>query len=276
MPSCPLNKKAHEENLLRRRLSSIRHRILIMSNKGGVGKSTVTANLGASLARKGLQTGIADADIHGPNIPKMFGADSHRVKISDRGIAPFAYSGNLKIASIGFMLGHPDDPVIWRDAFKWEFLHQLLSSFDWAELDVLLIDLPPGTGNESITLIDLIRPLSGVVIVTSPQQVALLDVRKAISFCRSRNVPILGIVENMAGITCPNCRNDIQVFPEGEVEKTAQELGLKVLVRIPIFPRIAFEADQGRPIVDANSCAEEASPFHVLAERCWDQLNQES
>src|SRR5215467_14254702 len=215
-------------------MERIEYKVLIMSNKGGVGKSTCTTNLAVSLALKGWHVGICDMDIHGPNIPKMVGAEGQKLKISTSGgIIPFqAY--NLKIASMSFLLQNPDDPIIWRDAYKYEFINQLLGGVEWQDLNFLLIDLPPGTGNESVTTIDLLGNVSGAVIVTTPQEVALLDSRKSVSFCKDSEVPIIGIVENMSGLECPHCHTHIEVFRKGGGEASAMDMGVPFLGRIPL------------------------------------------
>lgn len=166
-------------------------------------------------------------DIHGPNIPKMVGAEGQKLKISTSGgIIPFqAY--NLKIASMSFLLQNSDDPIIWRDAYKYEFINQLLGGVDWQDLNFLLIDLPPGTGNESVTTIDLLGQVSGAVIVTTPQEVALLDSRKSVTFCKDSEVPIIGIVENMSGLECPHCHTHIDVFRKGGGEASASDMGFR-------------------------------------------------
>ena len=194
--SCQKDKEGHSRWLVAKRMERIEYKVLIMSNKGGVGKTTCTTNLAVSLALKGWHVGICDMDIHGPNIPKMVGAEGQKLKISTSGgIIPFqAY--NLKIASMSFLLQNPDDPIIWRDAYKYEFINQLLGGVEWQDLNFLLIDLPPGTGNESVTTIDLLGNVSGAVIITTPQEVALLDSRKSVTFCKDSEVPIIGLVED--------------------------------------------------------------------------------
>ena len=176
--TCQKDKEGHSRWLVAKRMERIEYKVLVMSNKGGVGKSTCTTNLAVSLALKGWHVGICDMDIHGPNIPKMVGAEGQKLKISTSGgIIPFqAY--NMKIASMSFLLQNSDDPIIWRDAYKYEFINQLLGGVEWQDLNFLLIDLPPGTGNESVTTIDLLGGVSGALIITTPQEVALLDSRR--------------------------------------------------------------------------------------------------
>src|SRR5579885_3939 len=229
--TCRKDKEGHSRWLVAKRMERIQHKVLVMSNKGGVGKSTVTTNLAVSLALKGHEVGICDIDIHGPNIPKMVGAEGQKLKISTSGgIIPFqAY--NLRIASMSFLLQNSDDPIIWRDAYKYEFINQLLGGVEWQDLDFLLIDLLPGTGNESVTTIDLIGPqhVSGCVIVTTPQEVALLDSRKSVTFAKDSEIPIIGIVENMSGLDCPHCGKHIEVFRKGGGEASATDMGVQFI-----------------------------------------------
>ncbi|HEY4482219.1 MAG TPA: P-loop NTPase, partial [Candidatus Brocadiaceae bacterium] len=188
--SCQLDQIEHNKWAIAQRMKEITYKIVVMSNKGGVGKSTVTTNLGVALALKGFKVGIADADIHGPNIPMMLGVEGKRLKGSSGGVMPLEVMPNLKVASLSFLIEDPSMPVIWRDAAKWDFLCELMGSVCWGSLDFLLVDLPPGTGNEAISIIELIGKVDGSVIVTTPQDVVLLDVKKAVFFSRDSNVPI--------------------------------------------------------------------------------------
>lgn len=270
--ACKEDKEAHDKTIIADRMAKVKHKVLVMSNKGGVGKSTVSANLAASLAKKGYKVGIADADIHGPNIPKMFGAEGKRLKITDAGIQPYE-AFNLKIASIAFLMEGTDEPIVWRDVWKFDFLKQLFGSFNWGELDYLVVDLPPGTGNESITTIELVNKVGGVVIVTTPQDVALLDSRRSVTFSKINNLPIIGIVENMAGLTCPHCGKDVEVFKIGGGEKAAIEMGVPFLGRIPIDPRIAVQADSGEPYIVACQDSPVGKIFQEIVDRCDKFIN---
>ena len=265
--SCQKDKEGHSRWLVAKRMERIEYKVLIMSNKGGVGKSTCTTNLAVSLALKGWHVGICDMDIHGPNIPKMVGAEGQKLKISTSGgIIPFqAY--NLKIASMSFLLQNPDDPIIWRDAYKYEFINQLLGGVEWQDLNFLLIDLPPGTGNESVTTIDLLGNVSGAVIITTPQEVALLDSRKSVTFCKDSEVPIIGIVENMSGLECPHCHQQIEVFRKGGGEASAQDMGVPFLGRIPLDPDVVTQSDAGEPFAMFNSDTPTAEAYHEIANK---------
>src|SRR5437870_9351390 len=168
-------------------------------------------------------------DIHGPNIPKMVGGEGQKLKISATGgIIPFqAY--NIKVASMAFLLQHSDDPIVWRDAYKYEFINQLIGGVEWQELDYLLVDLPPGTGNESVTTMDLIGDVTGCIIVTTPQEVALLDSRKSVNFVKDSELPVIGIVENMSGMTCPHCHKEIELCKKGGAATADRELAAPFL-----------------------------------------------
>lgn len=268
--TCQKDKEGHSRWLVAKRMEKIDYKILIMSNKGGVGKSTVTTNLAVSLALKGYEVGICDMDIHGPNIPKMVGAEGKKLKISTGGgiIPHLAY--NLKIASMSFLLQNSDDPIIWRDAYKYEFINQLLGGVEWQELNFLLIDLPPGTGNESVTTIDLIGDVTGAVIISTPQEVALLDARKSVTFCKDSELPIIGIIENMSGLECPHCHQHIDVFRKGGGEASAADMGVPFLGRIPMDPEIVTQCDFGEPYALFHSDLPTADAIHGIANKVDD------
>ncbi|TAJ23552.1 MAG: ATP-binding protein [Nitrospirae bacterium] len=265
--TCQKDKEGHSRWLVGKRMERIHHKVLVMSNKGGVGKSTVTTNLAVSLALKGYEVGICDMDIHGPNIPKMVGAEGQKLKVSTSGgIIPYQ-TYNLKIASMSFLLQNPDDPIIWRDAYKYEFINQLLGGVEWQDLDFLLVDLPPGTGNESVTTIDLIGNVSGCVIVTTPQEVALLDSRKSVTFAKDSEIPIIGIVENMSGLDCPHCHQHIEVFKKGGGEASAMDMGVPFLGRIPLDPDVVTQCDAGEPFAMFYSDTPTAESYHQIANK---------
>ncbi len=268
--TCQKDKEGHSRWLVNKRMSVIRHKVLVMSNKGGVGKSTVTTNLAVSLALLGKEVGVVDMDIHGPNIPKMVGGEGQKLKISaNGGIIPFqAY--NIKVASMAFLLQNSDDPIVWRDAYKYEFINQLIGGVEWQELDYLLVDLPPGTGNESVTTMDLIGDVTGCIIVTTPQEVALLDSRKSVNFVKDSELPIIGIVENMSGLTCPHCQKEINVFKKGGGEAAAHDMGVPFLGRIPLDPEVGAHCDSGEPFAMFCSDTETAQAFHDIANKVDD------
>lgn len=266
--SCQLDQIEHNKWAIAQRMKEITYKIVVMSNKGGVGKSTVTTNLGVALARNGYKVGIADADIHGPNIPIMLGVEGKRLKGGTGGVMPLEVLPNLKVASLSFLIEDPSMPVIWRDSAKWDFLCELMGSVCWGNLDYLLVDLPPGTGNEAISIIELIGKVDGSVIVTTPQDVVLLDVKKAVFFCRDSNVPIIGIVENMSGLICPHCSTQIDVFKTGGGEKICEEFGVPFLGKIPLDPGITEKCDTGEAFVAAYPDSDAAKAFDEIVKKC--------
>ena len=266
--SCQLDQIEHNKWAIAQRMKEITYKIVIMSNKGGVGKSTVTTNLGVALSRKGYQVGIADADIHGPNIPMMLGVEGKRLTGSGGGIMPLEVLPNLKVASLSFLIEDPTMPVIWRDSAKWDFLCELMGSVCWGKLDYLLVDLPPGTGNEAISIIELIGKVDGSIIVTTPQDVVLLDVKKAVYFSRDSNVPIIGIVENMSGLVCPHCEKHIDVFKKGGGEKICAELHVPFLASVPLDPGIAEKCDSGKAFVADCPESVAATAFGEIVMKC--------
>lgn len=267
-------KQAHQERLLKETLSHIEHRLMVMSGKGGVGKSTVAANLAVNLARRGYEVGILDADVHGPNIPKMLGLDNQRIIGSDHAMLPVPLYPNLKALSIGFFLPNEDAPVIWRGPLKHGVFQQFLSEVEWGYLDYLIVDLPPGTGDEPLSIAHLIGQVDGSIIVTTPQEVALLDSRKAVVFSRMVHVPVVGIVENMSGFKCPHCGKDIDLFKVGGGEKAARDLQVPFLGRIPLDPDIVKDCDAGHPFVASKPDSPAAKAFDEITDRIEEFVNQ--
>jgi Mrp family chromosome partitioning ATPase len=272
---CKADHNEHNRWLVNHRMNDIKFKLIVGSNKGGVGKSTVTTNLAIALAEKGYKVGLADADLHGPNIPKLLNAESIRLKAEDDGIIPYETRNGLKVASLGFLIEDPNMHIAWRDAVKYDFIIELLGNINWGELDYLLIDLPPGTGNEQITIIDFIGEVDGCVVVTTPQDLALLDARKMISFARDSNVPIVGIIENMSTMNCPHCSGEIDVFKRGGGKKLAEELVLPYLGSIPLDMEVAVRSDSGEPVVLSRPDSAAAKAFLELAQNCHKFLNPE-
>lgn len=231
-------------------LEHIKNRLLVFSGKGGVGKSTVAANLSLAFARKGLKVGLLDVDIHGPNLAKMLGVENKRLDVSADGIRAVEVNANLKLVSMAFLLQDPDLPVIWRGPMKMKAIQQFLGEVMWGVLDWLIIDSPPGTGDEPLSVAQLI-PATGAVVVTTPQEVSLMDSRKAIQFGRKLNLKIYGIIENMSGMVCPHCGQKIDIFKEGGGEKAAEEMQVPFLGRIPLDPQIVSLGDEGQSFVEA-------------------------
>jgi len=267
--TCKMPEKGlkHNEWALSNRMALIKKKIMIMSNKGGVGKSTVTVNLGVALAERGYKVGIADVDIHGPNIPKMLGVEGGRLKDNENGIDPLSVNDNLKVVSLSFLIESPDQPVAWRDTAKYDYLRELVGSINWGKLDYLLADLPPGTGHELITMIELMGKVDGAIIVTTPQDVALLDAQKAIIFAKDNNVPVLGIIENMSVLTCPHCNEEIDVFKSGGGKRIADKMKVPFLGRIPMDPEIVSKCDEGKAFVAGDNGSKNTTAFKEITEK---------
>lgn len=239
-----LSKKPEEPKIIVN-LRRIKRKIMIMSGKGGVGKSTVAANLAAGLALRGYRVGLLDCDIHGPTIPTIFGLESQTPDVNEEGILPIQVLPNLSLMSVGFLLGDQDSPIIWRGPAKMGAIKQFLEEVNWGALDFLIIDLPPGTGDEPLSVAQLIPECDGSVLVTTPQDVALISVRKSIKFSEKLKVPVIGLVDNMHGLICPHCGKPIEVFGSGGVEKASKDFNVPVLARLPIEPKVAEMEDKG-------------------------------
>ena len=239
-----LSKKPEEPKIIVN-LRRIKRKIMIMSGKGGVGKSTVAANLATGLTLRGYRVGLLDCDIHGPTIPTIFGLESERPGFNEEGILPIQVLPNLSVMSVGFLLENKDSPIIWRGPAKMGAIKQFLEEVKWGELDFLIIDLPPGTGDEPLSVAQLIPNCDGSVLVTTPQDVALISVRKSIRFSEKLNIPIIGLVDNMHGLICPHCGESIDVFGTGGVEKASKDFNIPILARLPIEPKVAEMEDKG-------------------------------
>ncbi|MBA7712357.1 Iron-sulfur cluster carrier protein [subsurface metagenome] len=234
------------------RMDKIKHKLIIISGKGGVGKSMVAVNLAYGLLFQGKAVGILDIDIHGPSLAKMVGIEDRRLSFSDNEvIEPIAITSSLRIVTIASLLEDADTPVIWRGPLKMKLISQFLGDVNWGELDYLVIDSPPGTGDEPLSVAQLVPGLSGAIIVTTPQEIALLDSRKSVNFAKSLKLPVIGIIENMSGLICPHCGKEIDLFKTGGGEKAAADLKVAFLGRIPIEPAIVDSTDEGRPFIRA-------------------------
>lgn len=226
-------------------LDKVKAVVVVLSGKGGVGKSTVSANLAAGLAMEGKRTGLLDVDVHGPSIPRLLKLTGSRPDMADNMLVPVDWHWNLGVMSIGFLLPGKDDAVIWRGPAKAGVIQQLAEQVGWGERDVLVVDCPPGTGDEPLSVLQIFGDKAMAVIVTSPQDVAVDDVRRSITFCRQLSTPILGIVENLSGFACPSCGAVHEIFSSGGGEKLAAEAGVPFLGRIPIDPEVARSGDDG-------------------------------
>jgi len=251
---------------LRQRLSPIRQKILVLSGKGGVGKSTVAANLAMSLALAGCDVGLLDVDIHGPSIPKPFGLEGEACRpAADAGrIQPLVISRSLKVMSLGFLLQSPRDAVIWRGPLKYKVIQQFLGDVTWGPLDVLIIDSPPGTGDEPLSVAQLVGSPAGAIVVTTPQDVAVADVRRSITFCQQLQLQVLGVVENMSGFVCPHCGKTTEPFKSGGGAALAREMGVPFLGRIPLDPDVVGSGDTGTPFVQRFAESPAAKAFEGI------------
>jgi ATP-binding protein involved in chromosome partitioning len=265
----PLEQRELEMALIRKRMSKIKHKIAVISGKGGVGKSLVTVNLAVALAKHGRngKVGVLDADIHGPCVPKMLGMKGQTLQSGPPGVFPASGPLDLKVVSMGFLLPSDDAPVIWRGPLKMGAIKQFLSEIVWGNLDYLLIDLPPGTGDESLSVLQLLPEMDGVIIVTIPSEVSQDVVKKAVSFARKMDTPIIGIVENMSGIVCPHCGERIEVFGTGGGENISVEMGVPLLGSIPLDPRISTAMDAGTPFIAAQPESPASKAFQAIVEK---------
>ena len=255
--SCHGKRKESDEKLkdfteditLVNRMAQIQHKIMVLSGKGGVGKSTVAVNIAVALAMEGKQVGILDVDFHGPSIPTLLKLNGKSVKAGNDGIQPLDFAEGIKVMSLGFFMPEQDKAVIWRGPMKIGVIKQLLAEVNWGALDYLIIDFPPGTGDEPLSVAQLIPDADGAVIVTTPQDLSLIDVRKSIDFCKQLKVPVLGVIENMSGFVCPHCKKVVDIFKRGGGEKMAGEMGVPFLGSIPIEPLIVEASDNGKPFI---------------------------
>ncbi|MFX0208971.1 MAG: Mrp/NBP35 family ATP-binding protein [Candidatus Hodarchaeota archaeon] len=241
------------------KLSHVKNKVAVLSGKGGVGKSTVAANVALALAERFKdKIGLIDADIHGPNIPKILGIEDKRPAVGPTLVTPVLGPKNLHVVSMAFFLESKDTPVIWRGPLKMKVIEQFLADFFWGELEWLVVDLPPGTGDETLSIVQLIPNMTGAIIVTTPQEVSTLDTGKALSMMKHMNIPVLGVVENMSSFVCPNCGISHPIFGDGGGKKLAQRFGVPLLAQIPFVPEIRLKEDAG--------ISEAFKPFFKIAE----------
>lgn len=244
---------AQQDMAINTSLGKIKNKILVMSGKGGVGKSTVSTNLALGLANRGFKVGLMDVDLHGPDICRMLNLTQklHESQTRVTGLVPpMNYGDNLKVISLEYMMEDRDDPIIWRGPLKVQAIRQFVADMDWGELDYLVIDAPPGTGDEPLTVAQTIKDAHALV-VTTPQEVALADVRKSLNFCKHVKMHVLGMVENMSGFICPHCNESVEIFKSGGGEKTATEFKIPFLGRIPVDPRVVVGGDDGTPYLSS-------------------------
>ncbi|HQD37263.1 MAG TPA: Mrp/NBP35 family ATP-binding protein [Fervidobacterium sp.] len=272
--SCECNERQEikKDISLKATVSGIKKKILILSGKGGVGKSTVSTNIAVGLSQKGYQVGLLDIDIHGPNIPNMLGLQGHSPLMTDMGLFPLKIYDNLQVISIGFFLQERDTPVVWRGPLKHRMIEQFLTDVRWGQLDYLVVDSPPGTGDEIISIVQLLDRVDGAIIVATPQDVALADVRRSIKFCKEGSIPIVGIIENMSGFVCPHCGSTIEIFKTGGAEKLAQEYEVAFLGKVPIDPQIVQAGDDGKPFIIYYPESKPAAAFTTIVDRLTEML----
>lgn len=270
------DQQRHMEERLQSKLALIKNRIAIMSGKGGVGKTTVSVNLALALAGLGRTVGVFDGDVHGPNVPKMLGLQGQRPVGGPNGLSPLKSKDGLQVMSLAFLIDDQDTPVAWRGPMKHGLFEQFLADVDWEPMDYLIVDLPPGTGDEPLSIAQLLGKPLWTVVVTTPQDVALLDSRKSVVFARNVDMNVLGIVENMSGLTCPHCGGQIDLFKTGGGHKSALELGVPFLGSIPIDPMVVTGSDAGVPIVAMDGEIKVKKAFQELAEQVDRAVNNKA
>ncbi len=243
------------------RMAHVKHKIIVLSGKGGVGKSTVAVNLATSLALEGKRVGLLDVDLHGPTVPQLLGLKEPPVVTEGDILLPVEVGDNLRVMSIGFLLGETDGAVVWRGPMKAVAIEQFLGEVEWGELDYLIIDSPPGTGDEPLAVCQAIGKMAGAIIVTTPQETALTNVRRSIKFCELLDLKVLGVIENMAGFACPHCGEVTNVFSSGGGEAMAAKAGVPFLASVPLDPMIVQAGDTGKPYVYHYSKSTAAQEF---------------
>jgi len=260
---------------LRLKMSKIKHKIAVISGKGGVGKSTVTVNLAAAFAKSGHAVGVLDADIHGPSVPRLLGLTGQQLKVGPPGAFPVSGPLGMKVISIDFFL--PEEvPTIWRGPLKMGAIRQFLQDIVWGDLDLLLIDLPPGTGDEPLTIAQFLPEMDGVIIVTMPNELSSSIVKKAITFALRLNMPIIGVVENMSGFVCPHCGKKTEIFQSGGGRRMAEEAGVAFLGSIPIDPKVGIDADKGKPFVISQPESAASKAFMEIVNQVEEYLKQKA
>jgi ATP-binding protein involved in chromosome partitioning len=265
--------EAQQQQNLKDKMGKIKHKIAVISGKGGVGKSTVTVNLAASFAAMGNRVGVLDADIHGPSVPRLLGLEGKQVKTDVLGILPVDGPLGMKVMSIDFFLPG-QTPTIWRGPLKMRAIRQFLSDVIWGDLDLLFIDLPPGTGDEPLSIAQLLPDIDGVVIVTMPSELSSEIVKKAVTFAETLKMPIIGVVENMSGFICPHCGTKTEIFQSGGGKKMAKEMGVEFLGSIPIDPKVGVDSDRGTPFVISNKESAAAKAFMEIVKGVEEALKE--
>jgi len=258
-----------DDSRLQEQLGHIRHKLLVMSGKGGVGKTSVAVYLALGLAKRGYQVGLLDVDLHGPDVPRMLGISGMFKMDAEGHLVPHRYNDNLQVVSIECLLHDRDEAVIWRGPLKHSYIRQSMSQVNWGEMDFLVVDSPPGTGDEPLSVAQTVAGIQAIV-VTTPQEISLADVRKAINFCRKVEMPILGLVENMSGLICPHCGGEIRLFSQGGGQKTAALTKVPLLASLPFDLRVVESGDIGKPLLEAP----DRSPFILALDKLVDEVEQ--
>jgi Mrp family chromosome partitioning ATPase len=258
---------------VREAMKDVKHKIVILSGKGGVGKTTVATNLAMSFAKKGKSVGLLDVDIYGPNVPKLLGLEGQHPMAENNKIHPVIGPLGVKVMSMGFLLRKNDDAVAWRGPLVGKAISQFLSDVTWGELDVLVVDLPPGTGDEILSILQQIPNTDGVVIVSTPQEVAVLDARRAVQLVKKMDVPVLGIVENMSEFVCPDCGKSYKLFGEGAAKKASEDYSIDHLGTLPLDPRVIALSDEGTPFMIKDPDSDVAKAFESIVEKLTEKIS---
>lgn len=256
-----------ERRALTSKMGRIEHKIMVLSGKGGVGKSTVAVNLAAALAMAGKKVGLLDIDIHGPSVPKLLGIENARLRGDDMVLWPVKVNERLSAMSIGLLLPGKDDAVIWRGPMKYKVIKQFLTDVEWGALDYLLVDSPPGTGDEPLAIAQLLDDADGAIIVTTPQELAIQDVRRSIKFCRQLELPVIGVIENMSGFVCPHCAEAVDIFRTGGGKTMAKNMNVPYLGSVPIETEVVDSGDNGKPLVESQPRSKAANAFQSIVNR---------
>jgi len=255
-----------KEEAIQKKLEKIGHTFVILSGKGGVGKSTIACNLAIALSQREKRTGLLDIDIHGPSIPKLLGLNGRYPKVEDEEIIPIESNG-VKVMSIGFLLNDTKTPVIWRGPLKANMIKEFLQSVKWGELDFLVVDSPPGTGDEPLSIAQYMEGKASAIVVTTPQDVATIDVEKCVTFCNAVKLPIEGVIENMSGFVCPKCKEVTYIFSQGGGRRLCEKFGIEYLGSIPIEPEIVRSGEEEKPYILYNSNSESAKSFLKIVDK---------
>jgi ATP-binding protein involved in chromosome partitioning len=257
-------KEITQDTTIQKKLDNIDHILIVLSGKGGVGKSTAAVNLALSLSLQGFKTGILDVDIHGPSIPKLLGLTGKKMGIQNEEFLPLECYANVKVVSMGLLLDNDENPVIWRGPMKANMIREFIQRVAWGKLDYLVVDCPPGTGDEPLSVAQILGKKARALIITTPQEVSTIDVEKCVTFCRQLNLPIAGIIENMSGFLCPHCGKETDIFSRGGGERLAQKYGVTFLGKVPLDPDIVKSGDEGRPYVYFYGKTETAKRFEAI------------